>query len=122
VEAHLPLQAQVWLMQTPQYCLEQAREVGPACLSFVTKLLGDKILERLRSVQGLLKLRSRFGDERLEGACVLMQEADIVSVKTVRSMLEKGLDRQKFKTESPSVYQQGGAYYRTPTQTEFNVH
>jgi transposase len=122
VQAHLPEQAQAWMMQTPQYCLEQAREVGSACLAFVVKLLGDKVLDRLRSVQGLLRLRSRFGDERLEGACVLMQEADVVSVRTLRAMLEKGLDRPATRAQAPRVYQQGGAYYRAAVQTEFNLH
>jgi len=122
VDAHLPPQAQAWMMQTPQYCLAQAREIGPACLAFVTNLLGDKVLDRLRSVQGLIRLRERFGDARLEGACVLMQEADVVSVKTVRMMLEKGLDQQELRAEAPGVYQQGGTYYRSCAQTDLSLH
>lgn len=122
VQAHMPSNAQAWLMQTPQYCLEQAREVGPACFAFVSKLLADTVLDRLRSVQGLIRLRERFGDARLEGACVLMQEADVVSVKTVRTMLEKNLDQQESRVETPSVYQQGGTYYRSSVQTGMNLH
>jgi len=115
VDAHYPPEAQAWLMQTPQYCLDQARLIGPACLALVIKLLGDKVLDRLRSVQGLLRLGDKFGADRLEGVCVLMREADIVSVKTVRQMLEKGLDQQNEKLESsPSVYRNGGHFYRSP--------
>ena len=117
VDAHYPPEAQAWLMQTPQYCLEHARLIGPACLALVIKLLGDKVLDRLRSVQGLLRLKDKFGAERLEGACVLMKEADIVSVRTVRQMLEKGLDQQKEKIDStPSVYRNGGHFYRSPNE------
>lgn len=66
-------------------------------------------------MQGLLRLGDKFGADRLEGVCVLMREADIVSVKTVRQMLEKGLDQQNEKLESsPSVYRNGGHFYRSP--------
>jgi hypothetical protein len=52
-----------------------------------------------------------------------MKEADIVSVRTVRQMLEKGLDQQKEKIDStPSVYRNGGHFYRSPNeQTPMNM-
>jgi hypothetical protein len=46
-----------------------------------------------------------------------MKEADIVSVRTVRQMLEKGLDQQKEKNDlTPSVYRNGGHFYRSPNE------
>ena len=65
----------------------------------------------------MLQNLNMYCAERLEGACVLMKEADIVSVRTVRQMLEKGLDQQKEKNDlTPSVYRNGGHFYRSPNE------
>jgi len=124
VDEHLPPAAQAWLMHTPQYCLEQAKLVGPACLGLVTRMFGDKVLDRLRMVQGLLRLGQRFGAERLEGACVLMQDVDVVSSRTVRMMLEKDLDKVPVQDVPHSpVYQGHGRFYRhNSAPTEFELH
>ena len=124
VDAHLPPAAQAWLMHTPQYCLEQAKLVGPACLDLVTRMFGDKVLDRLRMVQGLLRLGQRFGAERLEGACVLLQDVDVVSTRTIRMMLEKDLDKVPVQDVPHSpVYQGHGRFYRhNSAQTEFELH
>ncbi len=83
LDDHLPPAAQAWRMRTPRYCLEQAQAVGPACLALVTRLFGDRVLDRLRSVQGLLRLAEKFGADRLEAASLLMDEVDVVSLRTV---------------------------------------
>src|SRR3990170_2026813 len=48
---HLPLDAAAFLTHDRQYCLEQAASVGAACHAFITQLLDDRILERLRTAQ-----------------------------------------------------------------------
>jgi len=116
VDDHLPPAAQAWKMRTPRYCLEQAESIGPACLALVTQLFGDRVLDRLRNVQGLLRLADKFGATRLEAASSLMQDVDIVSVRTVRLMLEKGLDQVPATPVPPSaVYQGKGRFYRQPS-------
>lgn len=134
LDDHLPPAAQAWKMRTPRYCLEQAEAIGPACLALVTRLFGDRVLDRLRSVQGLLRLAEKFGADRLEAASLLMDEVDVVSLRTVRLMLEKGLDRAPAVPIPPSpVYQGKGRFYRSnisspqaaPTltpQTQFELH
>lgn len=114
VDDHLPPQAQAWKMRTPSYCLEQAEQVGPACLQLVHRMFGDRVLDRLRSVQSLLRLEQTFGKERLEAACALIGEVDRVSSTTIRLMLEKGLDRVSEPLPPPSpVYQGKGRFYRS---------
>ncbi len=94
--------------------MEQAEAVGPACLALVTRLFGDRVLDRLRSVQGLLRLAEKFGADLLEAASFLMDEVDVVSLRTVRLMLEKGLDRAPMVPIPPSlVYQGKGRFYRS---------
>jgi len=123
LDDHLPPAAQAWKMRTPRYCLQQAEAIGPACLALVTRLFGDRVLDRLRNVQGLLRLAEKFGDDRLEAACLVMKDVDIVSVRTARLMLEKGLDRAPAKPTPPSpVYQGKGRFARKPvTQTQFDL-
>jgi len=93
IDDHLPPAAQAWKMRTPTFCLERAQAVGTACLALVTRMFGDRVLDRLRNVQSLLRLADTFGAERLEAACQRMGEVDIVSARTVRAMLDKGLDQ-----------------------------
>lgn len=121
VDDHLPPAAQAWKMRTPRFCLEQAEAVGPACLALVTRLFGDRVLDRLRSVQGLLRLAERFTNARLEAACARMGEIDIVSARTVRAMLEKGLEQAAPARPSPpsatsAAYDGRGRFARDPRQ------
>ena len=124
VDDHLPPAAQAWKMRTPRYCLEQAQAVGPACLALVERMFADRVLDRLRGVQGLLRLADQFGTDRLELACQRMREADIVSVRTARLMLEKGLDQVPQPIALPSpVYQGKSRFYRPATaQQSFDLH
>ena len=124
VDDHLPPAAQAWKMRTPRYCLEQAQAVGPACLALVERMFADRVLDRLRGVQGLLRLADQFGTDRLELACQRMREADIVSVRTARLMLQKGLDQVPQPIALPSpVYQGKSRFYRPATaQQSFDLH
>ncbi len=113
LDDHLPPAAQAWKMRTPLYCLEQAAAIGPACLALVIRLFGDRVLDRLRNAQGFLRLAEKFGAARLEAASVLMKDVDVVSVRTARLMLEKGLDQTPVTPPAPSaVYQGKGRFYR----------
>jgi len=40
--------------------------VGPACATQIAQLLADRILEKLRAAQGVLRLADRYGNARLE--------------------------------------------------------
>jgi len=119
---HLPPAAKAWMMQTPRYCLQQAEAVGPACLALVQRMFGDRVLDRLRGVQGLLRLADTFGPERLEAACRRVGEVDLVCTRTVRLMLERGLEcdspppAASAAATSP-VYQGKARFYRpSPAQ------
>jgi hypothetical protein len=89
---HLPPEARAWLMKTPQWCLEQATRIGPFCLQFVEDLLSDRVLERLRAVQGTLDLRNRYGAERLESACHRAVDHGLKTRRDILHILHLGLD------------------------------
>lgn len=56
-------------MRTPVWCRSQASEIVDACCEVVDQLLEVNVLYRLRAAQGVLGLRQKYGDTRLEAAC-----------------------------------------------------
>lgn len=94
VRDHLPPQAQAFFAHDRDWCLEQATRVGPACAAFVERLLADRIVERLRAAQALLRLAERYGASRLEAACARALAHDSIFYRTVKTILAGGFDLQ----------------------------
>jgi hypothetical protein len=87
IDDHMPPAAVAWLMQTPVWCREQAKAVGPHCLALIMNLFNDRVVQRLRTVQGLLRLRREFGDRWLELACARCGVIDAISPKAMTSVI-----------------------------------
>lgn len=90
---HYPPEKIAYLQQTPQWCLQEAHEVGEACFDFMDQLLGDRVVDRLRAAQALLRLRKKHGPRRLEAACRRALAFDNIRYRTVKHILKKGLDQ-----------------------------
>jgi hypothetical protein len=73
--------------------------------------LDDKVIERLPTVQRLLKLRDRFGDRRLEAACARALHFDDPNYMTVKRILTKGHDEQPAPT--PTMPAPANTFVRT---------
>ncbi len=91
---HLPPHKLPGLMINRATCLTMATNVGPATLQVVNTLLDDPIIDRLRTVGRLLKLRSRYGDDRLEAACARAVRFNDLNYTTIKRILSEGLDRE----------------------------
>jgi hypothetical protein len=72
-----------------------------------------------RSCMGVLRLAKRFTPERLEAACRRALAMDACAYKSIKSILQTGLDRQPLETEPlPAAYSgehanvRGAGYYR----------
>ncbi|WP_425267480.1 Mu transposase domain-containing protein [Cupriavidus lacunae] len=63
VTDHLPPEAQAWQLHDVQWCLREAKRIGPSCSALVRVLFGDRVLIKLRAVQGLLRFAQQYGDE-----------------------------------------------------------
>ncbi len=65
------------------------------------------MIDRLPSVGRLLKLRQKYGDERLEAACERAIAFGDPAYKTVRRILKEGLENQPVPVclESPPATQ-----------------
>ena len=89
---HLPPHAAAFLAHDRGWCLAQAHRVGPACAQLVEHLLSDRILERLRAAQGILRLASQFTPPRLEVACARALAHASPYYRTVKTILAGGHD------------------------------
>jgi hypothetical protein len=93
VEDHIPPDAQAYLMRNPQWCLAQARSIGPACLALVEVLFSSRMLDNLRAVQGVIRLCDQYGRHRLESACARALAFGAPQFKTVKQILKQGIDQ-----------------------------
>ncbi len=92
VREHLPPNAQLFFAHDRDWCAQQAARIGPACTQLIDRLLSDRILERLRAAQGVLRLANRYGNARLEAACARAVAHDSPHYRTVRTILAGGFD------------------------------
>jgi transposase len=92
LDEHLPPNALAYCMQDSQWCLEQAKKIGTYCEQVIQKLLNDSVMDYLRAVQGIISLHKKYGKSRLDAACRRALVFQSVRYKTIRSILEKGLE------------------------------
>ena len=93
VTDHMPPEAQAWQMQDTQWCLNTALEIGPACHAMVHAMFSDHVLIKMRAVQGVLRLKQKYGAARLEAACSRANHFGTPGYQVVKSILAKGLDQ-----------------------------
>jgi transposase len=97
--AHLPPELLDGLFLDRESCQRAAEDIGSATAQVVETLLAETVLDTLSTVRRLLKLRERFGDERLEAACLRALNFDDARYMTVKRILETGRDQQSDDTQ-----------------------
>lgn len=106
VTDHLPPNARTFFERDRRWCASQAQAVGPHCVEFISRLLSDRVAERLRAAQGVLALGKRYGSERLEAACNRALAHDSPYYRTVKTILATGADLQGMsEARTPAVYE-----------------
>lgn len=91
--ADLPPDKIAFYERTPQWCLEKAKELGPSVHQAVLQLLAVNTFYNLRQAQGLLRLGERYGPTRLNAAASRALAYGDPGYRTVKNILERGLDR-----------------------------
>jgi hypothetical protein len=102
--AHLPPAAQAFFARDRNWCSSQAAAIGPACAELIEQLLADRIVERLRAAQGVLRLAERYGATRLEAACTRALVHASPFYRTVKTILVNGYDQQPLPTIAAQSY------------------
>jgi hypothetical protein len=99
---HLPPEKLSGLLLEEEHCRVAATDIGVATFQVVEALLGDGVIDRRRTVLRLLRLRERYGDERLEAACARALHFEAPTYLTVKRILAQNLDQQEQPPPSPS--------------------
>ena len=118
VDAHMPPNAQAYFMKDPVWCREKAGRIGPACREVVEQLFADTVMDNLRKVQGILNLAERNTPPRLEEACKRALVFGNIHYRTIKSILDKGLDivsEETAREQLPSIYTQGKNRFAPPS-------
>jgi len=91
---HRPKAHQEHLEWTPSRMIRWAQETGPHTAALVTQIIETKPHpeQGYRPSLGILRLGERYSPERLEAACHRALATGTVSYRSVKSILEHGLD------------------------------
>lgn len=94
--AHLPAAHRAQSQWSAQRLQDWAQNIGVACTQCVTQMLQSKEHpeQAYRACLGLLSLSRKYGVDRLEKACARALQLHSLRVKTVRNILENGLEQQ----------------------------
>ena len=89
---HYPPHKIAYTLQTVSWCRAQADQIGPAAAAVVSELSQVNALHRLRAIQGIVRLRDRYEDRRLNAACARALEVGDPSYRTVKGILAAGTE------------------------------
>jgi transposase len=125
--AHRPKSHRQHLEWTPGRLIHWAEhEVGQHGGHVVRHILESKPHpeQGYRSCLGLMRLRRAYGQERLERACQRALRMEVCTYRSIKSMLQTGLDRQPLPGPVPAPVVilhpnvRGAEYYQHPTKEE----
>jgi transposase len=116
---HRPKAHQKYLEWTPSRIVEWAATIGPLTAQLAQRIMAEKPHpeQGYRSCMGLIGLGRRYGKERLEAAAQRAIHLQAHSYPSVKSILERGLDRQNVIESAPLAAPvehaniRGAAYY-----------
>jgi len=118
---HRPKAHQKHLEWTPSRIIRWAEKTGPETAGVVTRILESKPHpeQGYRACLGILRLGDRYGADRLEAASRRALRIGGVTYRSIKSILEHGLDRlpleEQATLELPQTHEnvRGSAYYST---------
>jgi transposase len=101
-EAHRPPSHKKHLEWTPERILAWGRKTGPATEALMSKVMASRKHpeQGFRSCLGILRLAQRYDPERLERACQRALAIGGHSYKSVKSILDRGLETQSVEESS----------------------
>jgi transposase len=118
---HMPKSHRKHLEWNPARIIHWAESVGSSTATLVQNIMESRPHPEhgFRSCLGILRLGKRYSEQRLEAACARAVQVKTYSYKSVKSILETGLDRQPLEPETAveghSVWHinvRGAAYYQ----------
>ena len=116
---HMPKSHQDYADWTPERLIRWASETGNSTAELITAILSKKLhpQQGFRSCMGIITLAKKFDKERVEAACKRALAIGGTSYKSVKSILETGLDKKPLpepRIASPAIMHsniRGSEYY-----------
>jgi len=112
VRDHLPPDARTFFAHDRSWCLVQAERIGPSCTELIGRLLADRVIERLRAAQGVLRLEKQYSGARVEAACARALAHESPFYRTVKTILAGGHDLRAAQATLPAVTPHSGRFAR----------
>ena len=117
---HRPRSHREHLEWTPSRIINWAKQTGPATAALVRKILACRPHPEAgyRSCLGIIRLSKHYGKQRVEAACLRGLRSNVTSYKSIKSILERGLDSVPAKCESSNLVTirhanvRGSEYYK----------
>jgi len=99
VKEHMPASHREYLEWTPSRIRDIASGIGESAKSLVEQIMSRRQYpeQGYRSCLGILRLSKSYPKERMEAACRRALRINSCSYKSVRSILENGLDREPLR-------------------------
>lgn len=125
IEDHRPPKHQKHLEWTPARITSWAATKGHGIAELVRRIIESRRHpeQAYRSCLGIIRLADKFTSERVEAAAVRALRCNAISYTSVKSILDKGLDKLPLKDipeykpiEHANI--RGRDYYNTPTKKE----
>jgi transposase len=90
---HAPPNVEAFMSTTRESIKRWARSIGPSVGRVVEEILAHKSVDGLRPARGLIGLKKKYGETRLEAACRRALAYDTPEYISVKSILMKELDK-----------------------------
>ncbi len=120
---HMPANHQAYAKWTPERMKAWANKIGTATENFINQMIDARPFpeQAYRACLGVLRLGSRFGENRLEKACERALVMGVTRYKQIQTMLENNLDKLPLPltlSQPPSLPAQhanvrGATYYHS---------
>ncbi|MGB9774801.1 MAG: IS21 family transposase, partial [Bacteroidota bacterium] len=117
---HYPQSKAAYLQRTPEICRQNAKRIGDATYQVVERLLADRPLDRLRSVQAILRLAESVGAERLEAANARALYFGDIHYRRIKAILNTAQDREPLPKDPPPVPPRTHTYARSSQEFWLN--
>jgi hypothetical protein len=90
--AHYPPHKIAHTLRSVTWCRTQAEQIGPGTVAIVAELSTVNAIHRLRAIQGIIRLREKYGDTRLDAACARALQVGDPRYRTVKGILVAGTE------------------------------
>lgn len=89
---HYPAEIGKYMEWDTDYCIQEASKIGTFAYQVVSSMLSEEAIRNLRSAQNIIRLKTKYGRDRLEAACRRAVFYGSYKYGSVKNILERELD------------------------------